>query len=53
MEDEYIKLGKRKRLFFVMYDSDESDDSDILIRKVSVKYLRRVVEDECFLLEME
>lgn len=36
-----------------MYDSDDSDDSDILVVKVGVKCLRRVVEDECFLVEME
>ncbi|EDL24968.1 coiled-coil domain containing 82, isoform CRA_a [Mus musculus] len=53
MEDEYIKPGKRKRLSSVMYDSDESDDSDILIRKASAKHPRRVVEDECSSLEME
>lgn len=53
MEDEYIKPGKRKRLSSVMYDSDESDDSDILIRKANGKHPRRVVEDECSSLEME
>ncbi|XP_028619174.1 coiled-coil domain-containing protein 82 isoform X1 [Grammomys surdaster] len=53
MEDEYIKPGKRKRLSSVMYDSDESDDSDILVRKASAKHPRRVVEDECSSLEME
>lgn len=36
-----------------MCDSDESDDSDILVRKVGVKCLCRVVEDEGFLVEME
>lgn len=53
MEDEYIKPGKRKRLSSVMYDSDESDDSDILVRKISAKHPRRVVEDECSSLEMQ
>lgn len=53
VEDEYIKPGKRKRLSSVMYDSDESDDSDILVRKASAKHPRRVVEDECSSLEME
>ncbi|XP_029399389.1 coiled-coil domain-containing protein 82 isoform X2 [Mus pahari] len=52
-EDECIKPGKRKRLSSVMYDSDESDDSDILVRKASAKHPRRVVEDECSSLEME
>nr|XP_045002531.1 coiled-coil domain-containing protein 82 [Jaculus jaculus]XP_045002532.1 coiled-coil domain-containing protein 82 [Jaculus jaculus] len=46
-EDEHIKPGTRKRLSSVMYDSDESDGSDILLRKVGVKRPRRVVEDEC------
>jgi len=36
-----------------MCDSDESDDSDILVRKVGVKRPRRVVEDECSSVEME
>ncbi|NXB01962.1 CCD82 protein, partial [Cnemophilus loriae] len=37
--------GKRKRLSTsVMYDSDESEDSDILVRKVSAK--RRCIMDE-------
>ena len=36
-----------------MYDSDESDDSDILVRKVGIKRPRRVVEDECSSVEME
>lgn len=53
MEDECIKPGKRKRLSSVMYDSDESDNSDILVRKASAKHPRRVVEDECSSLEME
>lgn len=53
VEDECIKPGKRKRLSSVMYDSDESDDSDILVRKASTKHPRRVVEDECSSLEME
>lgn len=37
----------------MMYDSDESDDSDILVRKVGIKRPRRVVEDECSSVEME
>lgn len=37
----------------MMCDSDESDDSDILVRKVGVKRPRRVVEDECSSVEME
>ncbi|XP_052045096.1 coiled-coil domain-containing protein 82 isoform X2 [Apodemus sylvaticus] len=53
MEDEYIKPGKRKRLSSVMYDSDESDGSDILVRKTSAKHPRRVVEDESSSLEMQ
>nr|KAF6464389.1 coiled-coil domain containing 82 [Rousettus aegyptiacus] len=53
LEEEHIKRGKRKRLSSVMYDSDESDDSDILVRKVGVKRPRRVVEDECSSAEME
>ncbi|KAL1782482.1 coiled-coil domain-containing protein 82 isoform X1 [Sigmodon hispidus] len=53
MEDECIKPGKRKRLSSVLYDSDESDDSDILVRKAGAKRPRRVVEDECSSLEME
>lgn len=53
VEDEDIKPGKRKRLSSVMYDSDDSDDSDILVRKVGGKRPRRVVEEECSSLEME
>jgi len=53
LEEEHIKRGKRKRISSVMYDSDESDDSDILVRKVGVKRPRRVVEDECSSVEME
>nr|XP_055176675.1 coiled-coil domain-containing protein 82 isoform X3 [Nyctereutes procyonoides] len=53
IEEEHIKRGKRKRISSVMYDSDESDDSDILVRKVGVKRPRRVVEDECSSVEME
>ncbi|CAO2636147.1 Coiled-coil domain-containing protein 82 [Lemmus lemmus] len=53
VEDECVKPGKRKRLCSVMYDSDESDGSDILIRKAGTKRPRRVVEDECSSLEME
>ncbi|XP_075822946.1 coiled-coil domain-containing protein 82 isoform X2 [Microtus pennsylvanicus] len=53
VEDECIKPGKRKRLSSVMYDSDESDDSDIPVRKAGAKRPRRVDEDECSSLEME
>ncbi|XP_078196029.1 coiled-coil domain-containing protein 82 isoform X4 [Callithrix jacchus] len=53
LEEEHVKRGKRKRLSSVMYDSDESDDSDILVRKVGVKRPRRVVEDEGSSVEME
>ena len=53
LEEEDIKRGKRKRLSSVMCDSDESDDSDILVRKVGVKRPRRVVEDEGSSVEME
>ncbi|KAK2497632.1 hypothetical protein MC885_008995 [Smutsia gigantea] len=35
--EEHIKRGKRKRISSVMYDSDESDDSDILVKKVAAK----------------
>ncbi|XP_008048653.1 coiled-coil domain-containing protein 82 [Carlito syrichta] len=52
-EEEHIMPGRRKRISSVMYDSDESDDSDILVRKVGVKRPRRVVEDECSSMEME
>uniref|UniRef100_A0A8D2CR43 Coiled-coil domain containing 82 n=1 Tax=Sciurus vulgaris TaxID=55149 RepID=A0A8D2CR43_SCIVU len=53
LEEEHIKRGKRKRISSVMYDSDDSDDSDVLVRKVGVKRPRRVVEDECSSVEME
>ncbi|KAB1272722.1 Coiled-coil domain-containing protein 82 [Camelus dromedarius] len=53
LEEEHIKRGKRKRVSSVMYDSDESDDSDILVRKVGIKRPRRVVEDESSSVEME
>lgn len=44
-EDESIVPGKRKRLnASVLYDSDESEDSDILVRKVFAK--RRCIIDE-------
>ncbi|GAB0180686.1 coiled-coil domain-containing protein 82 [Grus japonensis] len=44
-EDECIMPGKRKRLnTSVLYDSDESEDSDILVRKVFAK--RRCIMDE-------
>ncbi|XP_009333134.1 PREDICTED: coiled-coil domain-containing protein 82 isoform X1 [Pygoscelis adeliae] len=44
-EDEYIVPGKRKRLnTSVLYDSDESEDSDILVRKVFAK--RQCIMDE-------
>ncbi|XP_006887392.1 PREDICTED: coiled-coil domain-containing protein 82 [Elephantulus edwardii] len=52
-EEENIKRGKRKRASLVMYDSDDSDDSDIVVRKVDAKRPRRVIEDECSSLEME
>ncbi|XP_010631935.1 coiled-coil domain-containing protein 82 isoform X1 [Fukomys damarensis] len=53
LEEEQIKRGKRKRTSSIMYDSDDSDDSDVLVRKVGVKRPRRVVEDECSSAEME
>ncbi|XP_035884557.1 coiled-coil domain-containing protein 82 isoform X2 [Phyllostomus discolor] len=53
VEEEHIKRGKRKRISSVMSDSDESDDSDILVKKVGVKRPRRVVEDECSSAEIE
>ncbi|XP_048200014.1 coiled-coil domain-containing protein 82 isoform X2 [Perognathus longimembris pacificus] len=53
LDEECIKRGKRKRKASTMYDSDESEDSDVLIRKVSNKCPRRVVEDECSSVEME
>lgn len=44
-DDECVVPGKRKRLSAsVMYDSDESDGSDILVRKVSAK--RRCIMDD-------
>ncbi|KAM6317125.1 coiled-coil domain-containing protein 82 [Aegotheles albertisi] len=44
-EDECIIPGKRKRLnTSVLYDSDESEDSDILVRKVFAK--RHCIMDE-------
>ncbi|NWI65438.1 CCD82 protein, partial [Todus mexicanus] len=44
-DDERIVPGKRKRLnSSVLYDSDESEDSDILVRKVFAK--RHCVMDE-------
>lgn len=54
LEEEHIKRGRRKRFSSVMYDSDESDDSDILTpRKAGAKRACRVVEDECSSAEME
>lgn len=54
LEEEHIKRGTRKRFSCVMYDSDESDDSDILTpRKAGAKRACRVVEDECSSAEME
>ncbi|XP_050018158.1 coiled-coil domain-containing protein 82 isoform X2 [Alexandromys fortis] len=53
VEDECIKPGKRKRLSSVMYDSDESDDSDVPVRKAGAKRPPRVVEEESSSLEME
>lgn len=54
LEEEHIKRGTRKRFSSVMYDSDESDDSDILTpRKAGAKRACRVVEDECSSAEME
>ncbi|XP_038004750.1 coiled-coil domain-containing protein 82 isoform X2 [Motacilla alba alba] len=44
-DDECVVPGKRKRLSSsVMYDSDESEGSDILVRKVSAK--RRCIMDD-------
>ncbi|KAM9247558.1 coiled-coil domain-containing protein 82 isoform 2-T3 [Leptosomus discolor] len=44
-EDECVMPGKRKRLnTCVLYDSDESEDSDILVRKVFAK--RPCIMDE-------
>nr|XP_006128826.1 coiled-coil domain-containing protein 82 [Pelodiscus sinensis]XP_006128827.1 coiled-coil domain-containing protein 82 [Pelodiscus sinensis]XP_006128828.1 coiled-coil domain-containing protein 82 [Pelodiscus sinensis] len=46
-EDECITPGKRKRSSTsVMYDSDRSDDSDILVRKVFAKRYCIMDEDE-------
>ncbi|XP_067424071.1 coiled-coil domain-containing protein 82 isoform X2 [Emydura macquarii macquarii] len=48
VEDERITPGKRKRhSTSVVYDSDESDDSDILVRKVFAKRYCIIDEDEC------
>ncbi|XP_070282028.1 coiled-coil domain-containing protein 82 [Myotis yumanensis] len=52
LEEENVKRGKRRRTL-VMSDSDESGDSDVLVRRVGVKRPRRVVEDECSSAEME
>ncbi|XP_074840557.1 coiled-coil domain-containing protein 82 isoform X2 [Carettochelys insculpta] len=47
VEDEIIIPGKRKRSnTSVMYDSDGSDDSDILVRKVFAKRYCIMDEDE-------
>ncbi|XP_013811475.1 coiled-coil domain-containing protein 82 [Apteryx mantelli] len=44
-EDEHVMPGKRKRSSTsVLYDSDESEDSDILVRKVFAK--RHCIMDE-------
>ncbi|XP_039574685.1 coiled-coil domain-containing protein 82 isoform X1 [Passer montanus] len=44
-DDERVVPGRRKRLSTsVMYDSDESEGSDILVRKVSAK--RRCIMDD-------
>ncbi|XP_021490774.2 coiled-coil domain-containing protein 82 isoform X2 [Meriones unguiculatus] len=51
IEDECIKPGKRKRS--LLCDSDDSDDSDILVRKAGAKRPCRMVEDEGSSLEME
>ncbi|XP_056184235.1 coiled-coil domain-containing protein 82 isoform X3 [Falco biarmicus] len=46
-EDECIVPGKRKRLSTsVLYDSDESEESDILVRKVFAKRHCIIDEDE-------
>ncbi|KAM6290564.1 coiled-coil domain-containing protein 82 isoform 1-T3 [Porphyrio hochstetteri] len=48
-EDECIMPGKRKRLSTsILYDSDESEDSDILVRKVFAKRHCIMDEDESF-----
>lgn len=52
LEEENVKRGKRRRTS-VISDSDESGDSDILMRRVGDKRPRRVVEDECSSAEME
>lgn len=52
LEEENVKRGKRRRTS-VISDSDESGDSDVLMRKVGDKRPRRVVEDECSSAEME
>ncbi|KAM9220356.1 coiled-coil domain-containing protein 82 isoform 1-T2 [Dugong dugon] len=53
LEEEHITRGKRKRIASVICDSDESDDSDVIVRKAGVKRPRRVIDDECSSLEME
>nr|KAF6437150.1 coiled-coil domain containing 82 [Molossus molossus] len=53
LEEEHIHRGKRKRNSSVMSDTEDSDDSDILVKKVGVKRPRLVVEDECSSAEME
>ncbi|XP_029410759.1 coiled-coil domain-containing protein 82 isoform X2 [Nannospalax galili] len=53
LEEEHIKPGKRKRLSSVMYDSDESDGSDVLVRRAGAKRPRRVIEDDCSPVETE
>ncbi|KAM4789149.1 coiled-coil domain-containing protein 82 isoform 3-T5 [Cyanocitta cristata] len=46
-DDECVVPGKRKRSSTsVMYDSDESEDSDILVRKVSAKRRCLIDDDE-------
>lgn len=52
LEEENVKRGKRRRTS-VMSDSDDSGDSDVLVRKVGAKRPCRVVEDECSSVEME
>ncbi|KAM6157509.1 coiled-coil domain-containing protein 82 [Rhynchocyon petersi] len=47
LEDEHVKRGKRIRASSVMYDSDDSDDSDIQVRRVDAKRPRRVIEEDC------
>ncbi|XP_069852896.1 coiled-coil domain-containing protein 82-like [Dipodomys merriami] len=53
LDEECVKRGKRKRIASTMYDSNESEDSDVLVRKVGIKCPRRVVEDDCSSVEME